>query len=86
MRAALEAKRGRLTLDDLRAAFFDDWQSPWSVCRPPRMNLGGNLSATVAMILMRPADGHMEIAPLPALNRQFTVYRLHPDASAQAAE
>lgn len=82
---ALRPKHGRLTMDDLRDAFFDEWQSPWSVCRPPRMNLGGNLSATVAMILMRPADGHMEIAPLPALNRQFTVYRLQPDASAQAA-
>ncbi len=84
--AALEAKRGRLTLDDLRDAFFDDWQSPWSVCRPPRMNLGGNLSATVAMILMRPAEGHMEIAPLPALNRHFTAYRLDPRPVARAAE
>jgi isopenicillin-N N-acyltransferase-like protein len=86
VRAALTAKRGRLTLDDLRDAFFDDWQSPWSVCRPPRMNLGGNLSATVAMILMRPAEGHMEIAPLPALNRHFTTYRLDPRPVARAAE
>lgn len=83
---ALRAKRGQLTMDDLRAAFLDDWQSPWSVCRPPRMNMGGNLSATVAMILMRPADGHMEIAPLPALNRHFTTYSLHDAATARAAE
>ena len=83
---ALRAKRGRLTMEDLRAAFFDDWQSPWSVCRPPRMNMGGNLSATVAMILMRPADGHMEIAPLPALNRHFTSYSLHPESAVRAAE
>jgi isopenicillin-N N-acyltransferase-like protein len=73
-------------MEDLRTAFFDDWQSPWSVCRPPRMNMGGNLSATVAMILMRPADGHMEIAPLPALNRRFTRYALNPAAAAKAAE
>lgn len=86
VRALLQAKRGRLTLDDLRAALFDDWQSPWSVCRPPRMNLGGNLSATVAMILMKPADGHMEIAPLPALNRRFTTYSLDPARPARAAE
>ncbi|MDO9499619.1 MAG: C45 family peptidase [Falsiroseomonas sp.] len=86
VRAALAAKRGTLTMDDLRAALFDDWQTPWSVCRPPRMNLGGNLSATVAMILMRPAEGHMEIAPLPALNRQFTSYSLDPARVAQAAE
>lgn len=86
VRDALRPKRGRLTLEDLRAAFHDDWQSPWSVCRPPRMSLGGNLSATVAMILMRPAEGHMEIAPLPALNRRFTTYRLDPAAASKAAE
>jgi isopenicillin-N N-acyltransferase-like protein len=81
VRDALRAKRGALTLDEMRAAFQDDWQSPWSVCRPPRMNMGGNLSATVAMVLMRPADGHMEIAPLPALNRAFTTYTLSGDAA-----
>jgi isopenicillin-N N-acyltransferase-like protein len=83
---ALRPKLGRATIEDLRAALFDDWQSPWSVCRPPRMNLGGNLSATVAMILMRPAEGQMEIAPLPALNRDFTRYSLDPARAARAAE
>jgi isopenicillin-N N-acyltransferase-like protein len=86
VRAALEAKRGALTMCDLREALFDDWQSPWSVCRPPRMNQGGNLSATVAMILMRPAEGQMEIAPLPALNRHFTRYSLDATRVEQAAE
>ncbi|RVT98908.1 acyl-CoA--6-aminopenicillanic acid acyltransferase [Rhodovarius crocodyli] len=86
VRAALEAKIGKLTIDDMREAFFDDWQSPWSVCRPPRMNLGGNLSATVAMILMKPGQGLMEIAPLPALNREFTRYELNPGALKAAAE
>ena len=50
-------------------------QTPWSVCRPPRRNLSNNLSATVAMIVMEPERGVMEVAPLPALNRQFTTYR-----------
>lgn len=86
VRAALMARHPGITLDDLRAAFFDDWQSPWSVCRPPRMNLGGNLSATVAMILMRPGAGIMEIAPLPALNRDFTRYELNPAPLRAAAE
>ncbi len=86
VRAALMARHPGITLDDLRAAFFDDWQSPWSVCRPPRMNLGGNLSATVAMILMRPGAGVMEIAPLPALNRDFTRYELNPAPLRAAAE
>lgn len=86
VRAALMARHPGITLDDLRAALFDDWQSPWSVCRPPRMNLGGNLSATVAMILMRPGAGVMEIAPLPALNREFTRYELNPAPLRAAAE
>jgi isopenicillin-N N-acyltransferase-like protein len=86
VRGLLEPKIGKLTIDDLRAAFFDDWQSPWSVCRPPRKNLEDNLSATVAMILMRPAEGHMEIAPLPALNRQFTRYSLFEAPRRAAAE
>ena len=50
------------------------------------MNLGGNLSATVAMILMRPALGEMEIAPLPALNRTFTKYSLNLPRARAAAE
>ena len=86
VRGLLEPRIGKLTIDDLRAAFFDDWQSPWSVCRPPRKNLEDNLSATVAMILMRPAEGHMEIAPLPALNRQFTRYSLFEAPRRAAAE
>ena len=85
VRDALTPKRGKLTIDDLREAFFDDWQTPWSVCRPPRMNLGGNLSATVAMILMKPGEGLMEIAPLPALNRTFTRYTLRDEAKADKA-
>ncbi|WP_376099745.1 C45 family autoproteolytic acyltransferase/hydrolase [Roseomonas sp. CCTCC AB2023176] len=84
VRAALVAKRGRLTMNDLREALFDDWGTPYSVCRPPRPNFSGNLSATVAMILMKPAEGVMEIAPLPALNRTFTTYTLR-DAPVRAA-
>ncbi len=83
VRQALAAQRGRITLETLREAFFDSWQSPWSVCRPPRNNLQGVSSATVAMILMEPAMGAMEIAPLPALNRRFTRYSL-AEGAAQA--
>jgi isopenicillin-N N-acyltransferase-like protein len=46
------------------------------VCRPPRKNLGNNLSATVAMIVMEPALGTLEVAMLPALDRTFTTYAL----------
>ena len=83
VREQLGPKRSKLTLDDFRAAFFDDWGSPWSVCRPPRPNNRGNLVATSAMILMRPGEGHLEACPMPALNKRFTTYALTPDRTAQ---
>ena len=81
VRELLNKDLGHLTLDHLRQAFFDDFATPWSVCRPPRLTLESNLSATVAMLLMDPARGHLEIAPLPAINRQFTRYTLDMQAS-----
>jgi isopenicillin-N N-acyltransferase-like protein len=83
VRDHLTPKRGSLTLDDFRSAFFDDYGSPWSVCRPPRPNNRGNIVATSAMILMRPGEGHLEACPMPALNKQFTTYTLTPDQTAQ---
>jgi isopenicillin-N N-acyltransferase-like protein len=49
------------------------------------MNLANNLSASVAMIVMEPAEGIMEVAPLPALNRRFTTYRLEMEEAAAPA-
>ena len=49
------------------------------MCRPPRPGSHDNLSATVAMVVMEPAAGLMEVAPLPALNRVFTRYSLQDD-------
>jgi hypothetical protein len=37
----------------------------------------GNLSATVALIVMDPAAGTLDIAPLPALGLSFTRYGLN---------
>ena len=85
VRDHLSPKLGKLTLDDLRGAFFDDWGSPWSVCRPPRLNTRGVMTATTAMILMRPGEGHLEACPMPALNRRFTAYTVKPDQIAQRA-
>lgn len=78
----------KLSVDDLKHAFFDDFLTPHSVCRPPRLNDTGNLSATVAMVIMQPDKGVMEVCPLPALNRSFTRYSLseEPRSLAQAAE
>jgi isopenicillin-N N-acyltransferase-like protein len=85
VRSILEPQIGSITLDAVKEALFDNFATPWAVCRPPRHNLRGNLGATVAMILMEPALGVMEVAPLPALNRQFTTYTLEVVAASRAA-
>ena len=64
---------------------FDDFATPWSVCRPPRAGVNGIVTATVAMIVMEPALGVMEVAPLPALDRRFTTYRLEASRGAAVA-
>jgi isopenicillin-N N-acyltransferase-like protein len=85
VRDLLQPHIGNITFDTVKSALFDEFAYPWSVCRPPRRNLSNNLSATVAMILMEPASGLMQAAPLPALNREFTTYRLEIDEIGRAA-
>lgn len=67
---------GSITPDQVKAALLDDFATPWSVCRPPRPNLAGVMTATVATIVMQPALGTMDVAPLPALNPEFITYGL----------
>lgn len=81
VREALLRNIGHLTPAHLRESLSDDFGSPWSVCRPPRPSLFGNLSATVAMILMQPAAGTMEVTPVPAINRDRTRYTLEMQSS-----
>ena len=76
---------GSITTDSVKTALFDDFATPWSVCRPPRPSLGNNLSATVAMIVMEPASFAMDVAMLPALNRNFQRFRLDGTAPLRAA-
>ena len=78
VRTLLNAKP-KLNREDLKAAFFDDFCTPYSVCRPPRPGSHDIQSATVAMVVMEPDAGEMEVAPLPALNRRFTRYSLTAD-------
>ncbi len=84
VRRALDARLGDVVVDDLKQALFDDFAAPFAVCRPPISKDGGNLSATVAMIVFEPAAGVMEIAPLPAINRTFTRYELAMDEAVLA--
>jgi len=83
----LDGAGAKLTTDDLKRALFDEFAKPYSVCRPPRPGLrDSNLSATVAMVIMEPGNGFMEVAPLPALNRRFTRYSLASEPMLLAAE
>ena len=84
VRRLLNAK-DKLTREDLKHALFDDFGAPYSVCRPPRPGSHDNLSATVSMVIMEPAAGLMEVAPLPALNRTFTRYSLTAEPELLAA-
>jgi isopenicillin-N N-acyltransferase-like protein len=85
VRDLLRPAMGAVTIEDVKAALFDDFATPWSVCRPPRLNTANNLSATVAMVVMQPGAGVMEVAMLPALDRRFTRYTLAGAATAQQA-
>lgn len=76
VQSLLAPHHGRITRGHVKGALFDRFADPWSVCRPPRQTLSSNLSATVAMIVMDPAAGTMEVAMLPALNREFQRFTL----------
>ena len=76
VRQLLHPHVGSLTTEKVKTVLFDDFESPWAVCRPPRNNFTNNQSATVAMIVMEPESGCMEIALLPAYNRKFSKYAL----------
>lgn len=85
VRDLMAPHKGKVTQETVKAALFDDYQTPWSVCRPPRKSLDDMLSATVAMIVMIPAGGFMEVAMLPALDRTFTRYTLGMDMAKKEA-
>jgi isopenicillin-N N-acyltransferase-like protein len=85
VQSLLAPHAGRIDRETVKAALFDNFASPWSVCRPPRPSLSNNLSATVAMIVMEPALGVMEVAMLPGLNREFARYTLDSSFKALAA-
>ena len=76
VRSLLAPQIGRLTREAVKAALLDDFATPWSVCRPPRPGITDVVTATVAMVVMEPALGVMEVAPLPALGAVFTRYEL----------
>jgi isopenicillin-N N-acyltransferase-like protein len=84
VRQLITPHRGRVTTDVVKEALLDTFQSPRSVCRPPFPSLSGMVTATVAMVVMTPSLGRMEVAMLPAADRTFTAYRLDMEEAAFA--
>jgi len=70
----LKPKLGSVTRADVVAALRDDFGAPYAVCRAPLANPRGDLTATVARLVIDSTEGTIEITPLPALNQQSTVY------------
>jgi isopenicillin-N N-acyltransferase-like protein len=83
-REALAAKAGSVTVDDVLDVMLDDFETPWSICYPPRASSPTDPStyATVATLIMRPILGEMRVAILPALDKRFTQYTLEMDSAA----
>jgi isopenicillin-N N-acyltransferase-like protein len=75
---------GTIAPQHVKDALFDNFQTPYSVCRPPRPSATSSegQTASVAMVVMQPSLGIMEVCPLPALNREFTAYRVGVDRAA----
>jgi isopenicillin-N N-acyltransferase-like protein len=83
-REALTAKAGDVTVEDVMAVMLDDFETPWSVCYPPRASSPTDPTpfATVASLVMRPRLGEMRVAMLPALDKHYTHYTLEMEGSA----
>jgi isopenicillin-N N-acyltransferase like protein len=80
VRSLVEPHIGSLTRDHVKAALFDDFETPWAVCRPPRRNTGTSLTASVAMIVIEPDEGSMEVTMLPAINRNSIQFHLEMES------
>lgn len=76
VRQLLEPHCGAIDVNRVKEALFDRFAGEWAVCRPIRANTVGTLTASVAMIVMQPVVGRMEVAMLPALQREFSTYSL----------
>lgn len=70
---------GRVTVETVRSALLDDFESPWSLCQPVKPNMVGVPTATVAMIIMEPGAGRMQITPMPSDGNAPTEYALATD-------
>lgn len=86
-RQLLEGCGRAITVDDVKCVLADEWQSPYSINRPPRGSLTGGRTATVATIIIDTASPSMDVAAMPTFGASFTRYAMAGDpvsASIQA--
>lgn len=67
---------GSIGVDTFKAGFADTFGSPDAVLRMPKARPGGNLSGTVASIIMDTQAQKMLIAPSPYLGIEYAEYSL----------
>lgn len=73
----LSPRLGKVTMEDIITALFDDFGYPRSVCRPPvKDSFQNGESMTVAMIVMDVTDRTMFVCAEPHTNKKFTKYKL----------
>lgn len=77
VRAYLEERVGKLTVEDFKAAFADRFGAPRAVCRSPITGPGGKTSSTVATVIMDTTLRTMWIAKKPYESRHFKEYALN---------
>lgn len=70
----MRARKGAITLETFKEAFADTFGAPDAVLRTPKARAGGNLSGTVATLIMDATDRRMWLAPLPFESINFTEY------------
>ena len=80
-RQLLEANGAQITVSDVKRVLADDWQTPYSINRPPRGSLTGGRTATVATIVIDTAQHHMDIAAMPTFGVSFTRYGVVGEAT-----
>lgn len=75
--AIVAASAGNVTEDTLKQAFSDRYGAPHAILRTPTRRLGGNLSGTVATILMNTFHGRLWLANSPYLGEPaFSEYAI----------
>lgn len=67
---------GKIDVKMMKEGFGDVFGAPDAILRTPGARPGGNLSGTVATLIMDAGQGRMWVAPSPYLGARFTEYSL----------